>query len=70
MDLIGDDRRGRVGAHAARVRSAIAVVAALVILRSRERQDVLAADDRDEARFLAAEKLFDHDRAAGGAELT
>ena len=50
--------------------TAIAVVATLVILRSRERQDVLAADDRDEARFFAAQEFFDHHRVAGRAELT
>ena len=65
VDGVGDDGRRRIGAHAARVRAAVAVVARLVVLRARERHDARAVDDCDEARFLAGEKVFDHDGCAG-----
>src|SRR5262245_11406997 len=70
MDLRRNDWRGRVGAHATGVRTLIAVVAALVILRGGKRQDVRTADDCDEARFLAFEEFLDHDLVARGSELS
>ena len=59
-----DDRRGRIRTHAARVRAVVAIVAALVILRARERQDVLAIRHHDEARFLALQEFLDDDLIA------
>ena len=64
-----DDRRRRVGAHAAGVRSLVAVAQALVVLAGGERQHVRAVAHDDEARFLALEELLDHHARAGGAEL-
>ena len=63
-----DDRRRRVGAHAAGVRALVAVAKALVVLRGRERQHVAAVGHDDEARFLALEELLDDDHAARLAE--
>jgi hypothetical protein len=40
-----------------------------VVLRARERHDAGAVDDRDEARFLAGEEVFDDDLRSGLAEL-
>ena len=62
------DRRGRVGAHAAGVGALVAVEGALVVLRRGERQHGLAVGEREEARFLAVEKLLDHELGAGRAE--
>ena len=69
VDRGGDDRRGRVRAHAARVRTEVAVAQALVILGGGERQHGLAVDQRDEACFLALQETLDDDLAAGAAEL-
>ena len=68
VQLRRDDRCRRIGAHAAGVRSLIAVVAALVVLRGGERQHLLVARHHDEADFLALQELLDHDGVAGGAE--
>ncbi len=65
---IRDDGRGRVGAHTARVRTAVAVIPGLVVLGACERHDARAVDERDEARFFAGEELFDDDFGAGGTE--
>ncbi len=69
MQCRGDERCRRIGAHAARVGSAITVVAPLVILGARERQAVRAIRHDDEARLLAGQELLDHHLAAGIAEL-
>ncbi len=58
----------RVGAHAAGVGAGVAVADALVILRGRQRQRVLAVDEGEEARLLAFEEFLDDDLAAGLAE--
>ncbi len=63
-----DDRRGRVSAHAARVRALVAVADALVILRGGEREEALAVGDDVEARLLAWEELLDDDGATRIAE--
>ena len=63
-----DDGCGRIGAHAAGVGAAIAIVAALVILRGGQRHDLLVVRHHDEADFLAAQEFLDHDGVAGGAE--
>ena len=63
-------RRGRVCAHSAGVRPRISLTRRLVILRRRERNDLTAAHNTDEARFLAGEKLLDHDPAARVSERT
>ena len=53
---VGRDDRGRgVGTHATRIRSDIAFVARLVVLRGRERQYRRAVGYDDETRFLAVE---------------
>ena len=66
--LVVDQRRRAIGAHAAGVRTGVAVVGPLVILRRRQRDDRPAVGDRQHAGFLAVEPLFDHDLVAGVAE--
>ena len=68
MDLGGDHRGRRVGAHAAGVRPAVAIADALVVLAGGHRQHVLAVDHDDEAGLLAIEELLDHHARAGVAE--
>jgi hypothetical protein len=63
-----DDRRRRVGAHAARVRALVVVLQALVVLAGGQRQDVLAVAHDDEAGFFAGQEFLDHDARAGVAE--
>ena len=64
-----DDRRRRIGAHAAGVGSLIAVVAALVVLRGGERQHLAVGCDDDEARLpRRLQEFLDDDACAGGAE--
>jgi hypothetical protein len=58
-----DHGRGRVRAHAARVRALVTIAQPLVILARRERQHVHAVDHDDEARFLAARKSSTTTRA-------
>ena len=67
--LARDDRRGRVGPHAAGVRAAIPFEDALVILSGNERDVARAVTDDVEARFFAGEELFDDDRLSRVAEL-
>src|SRR5690606_10859627 len=54
-----DHRGGRIGAHAAGIGAGIAVEQSLVVLARGEREDVLAVDHHDEARFLAFEEVLD-----------
>ena len=68
-DFVGHAGRGRVGAHAARVRALVAVEKTLVVLARGKRQHVFAVDHDDEARFFAREEFFDHDARAGRTEL-
>ena len=63
-----DHRRGRVRAHAAGVRSLVAVAQALVILAGGERQYVDAVAHHYEARLLALHELLDHHACARRAE--
>ena len=63
-----DDRRRRVGAHAAGIRSLVAVEGALVVLRRGERQRRHAIAKRKERRLLAGEKFLDYDLAGGLAQ--
>ena len=65
-----DDRRRRICAHPAGVRPRISLTRRLVVLRRCQRHRPPAADDADEARFLADKKLLDHDPASGVAERT
>ena len=59
------DRDRGVGAHAAGVRTLVAVKHALVVLRRDERQRVFAVRENEEAGFLAFEEFLDHDFRAG-----
>ena len=63
-----DDRRRRIGAHAAGVRPLVAVVRGLVVLRGGKRYRDFAIAQREEARFLAFHEFLDDDRSAGIAE--
>ena len=64
----GQHRGGAVSAHAAGVRSDIAVTNPLVVLRGAEGQDILAVGDREEARFLTGQKFLEHHFRAGRAK--
>ncbi len=59
---------GRIGTHAARIRTGITITDALVILRGCERQRGLAVGKAEEARFLAIEEGLHHHFGAGRAE--
>ena len=63
-----DIGRRRIGAHAAGVRSLVAVTDALVILRRGQRDRGLAVAQREEGGFLAVEEFLDDDFAAGFSE--
>ena len=69
VELRRDDRRRRVGTHAASVRPLVAVAQAFVVLAGGERQHVHAVAHDDEARFLALQEFLDHHALARGAEL-
>ena len=56
---------GRIGAHAAGVRTLVAVEDALVVLRRAEGEGGGAVAQGEEARLLAFEKGLDHDLGAG-----
>src|SRR5262249_15723056 len=62
--------RGRVGAHAARIGSAVFVEDRLVILRGAERQRRRSIRQHEERDLLTAHALLDHDGPAGLAEPT
>ena len=66
--LVGHQRGRAVRAHAAGVRSGVAVERRLVVLGWLKRDDGLAVGDRQHAGFLAVEPLFDNDAIACGAE--
>ena len=63
-----EDRRRRIGAHAAGIGPLVVVEGTLVVLRGDQRQDVLAVTEREEAHLLADQEFLDHDRGAGRAE--
>ena len=65
---VRENRRGRVGAHAARVRAFVAIVSAFVILCGDQRDSGLAVAEREETGFLARQKIFDDDALTGRAE--
>jgi len=65
MHIRRHHRCRRIRAHAAGVGAGIAVADALVILAAGHRQCVHAIDQRDEAGFLAVEKLLDHHPRTG-----
>ena len=76
-DLLLDHRKpvgrnnGRraVGAHAAGVRAPVAVEDALVVLRTRQQDGVLAVNHREDGTLFSVKELLDQDLRAGGAEL-
>src|SRR5579872_4281214 len=63
-----DIRRRRIGAHAAGIRTLVAVKGAFVVLRGRERDGVFAVAQREERGFFALQKLLDDDFGAGLAD--
>ena len=65
---VGHHGRGRIGPHAAGVRAFVAVENALVILRGRQRQRMLAVAQREERRLLALHELLDNHFRASLAE--
>ena len=67
--LFVDDRRGRIGAHAARVRTLVAVEDALVVLGGRKEHGVLSVHHREDRALLAMKELLDQHLGAGRAEL-
>ncbi len=62
------DRRGRIGTHAAGVRTRIAIADALVILRRCHGECMLAIDKGKEARLLALHAFLDHQLGTGLAK--
>src|SRR5690606_35399815 len=64
----GDHRGGGLGAHAAGVRTAVAIAHALVVLASGQRPYVLAVDHNDETGFFAVEEFLDHHARASLTE--
>ncbi|MNI33698.1 hypothetical protein D3C73_876580 [compost metagenome] len=69
LDHFGRHHRGRgIGAHAARVRSGIAVAHTLVVLRGCQRQRGLAVGKAEEACLFAIEIGLDHDFRTGCPE--
>jgi len=57
--LVAHHRRWAVGPHAARVRSAVAVIGRFVVLSRRQRQDGATVGDRQHAGFLAVQAFLD-----------
>ena len=70
FDVGRQQRARRERAHPAGVRSAIVVEDALVILRGRQRHARRAVGEHEVRRFLADQKLFEHDAVAGRSEST
>ena len=68
INVVGDDRGRRVGAHTTRVRTLVLVQEALVVLARCHREDVLAVNHHDEAGFFTFQEFFDHHASTGGAE--
>src|SRR5207248_11085570 len=60
--FVRKDTGRRARAHAAGVRSGVAVADALVVARRRERDDGLAVDERMQRRLLADEDLLEDHR--------
>ncbi len=67
--LFGNQRGRAVGPHAAGVGAVVEVVGPLVVLGRRQRDDRATVGNRQDARLLPVEALFDHDLIAGVAEL-
>ena len=63
-----DDRRRRIGAHAAGIRSLVAIEGALVILRRSQRERGRAVAEREERGLLAVKKFLDDQFGAGLTE--
>ena len=63
-----ENHRRRMRSHAAGVRSGLAVVRLLVILRRRHRREFLAIGNDHERDFFAGEVLLDEDAIGGVAE--
>ena len=64
----GQDGGIAIRAHAAGVRSGVAIEDGFVVLRGREGDDIAAVAQRDEADFFAAQKLLHHQAAGQGGE--
>ena len=60
----GQERRGRIGAHAAGVQAEVAVQGAFVVLGRREQLGGLAVAERVEGDFHALEQFLDDDAGA------
>ena len=67
---IGQDRCGRIGPHAARVGTGIAIADALVILRRADGPHVLSIAQHEERGLFARHEVFDHNLSACCAEGT
>ena len=64
MYFVSDHRSRGVSSHPAGVWPRVGIAYALVILAGRHRQNVLAVNHHDKARFFAVEELFNHDAVA------
>ena len=63
-----DDRRRRIGAHAAGIRPLVAIECPLVVLGRRHRQRRFAVAEREKRRLFAGEKFLDDKFGAGLAQ--
>ena len=66
--FVADQRRRAISAHAAGVRTEVAVVGRLVVLGRLQGDDRAAVGDGQDARLFAVEPFFDHQPVAGRAE--
>src|SRR5205807_7210987 len=66
--LIVHQGRGGVGAHAASVRTSVAVANSLVILGGDQWRYALAIADQEEREFFALQALFENDAGPGVAD--
>ena len=67
-EIVGEERGGGEGAHAAGVGAGVIIADAFVVLGGFKEVGVLAVDEGEEGDFGAFEALFDDDGVAGGAE--
>ena len=68
QQIIRDDGRRRICAHAAGVRALVAVERPLVVLRTRQQHRRFAVRKSQYRALLAVEEFFEQDLGAGGAE--
>ncbi len=61
------NRRGGVGTHPTRIRSAVIIIQALMVLRGRHQCDGFAITESHHGQLVAKQPLFDHHFGSGAA---